>query len=317
MNRAILYGKDKLTGILTFFCCLVISSCNNDSKSISGAGDSPTSGTINISVDESFRPVIEEHIKVYESSFPGTTIIAHYKPEADCFRDLARDTATHLIIVTRGLNEKEEQFFKDSLHFVPGWNDVASDAITIVVNARSKDSLFTIDRLKKQLTGELGKRQTIVFDGLNATSTVRYVVDSILRGQRFDTSVVKAVKNSREVLDYVASDPDAIGFVGISWIGNPEDTAQVKLLKKVKIAYVRCDTCSDSPYVKPNQFSILTNRYPLVRGLYYILRENYSGLGSGFSGFLQYERGQLIFRRAYLGPKMGFALREVRMNQKL
>ena len=317
MNRAKLYGKDIIAGVLFFLSCLVYISCNNGVKSTAGAADSPTGGTINISVDESFRPVIEEHIKVYESSFPGTTIIAHYKPEADCFRDLVWDTATHLVIVTRGLNEKEEQFFKDSVHYVPGWNDVASDAITIVVNAGSKDTLFTIDRLKKQLTGELGKKQTLVFDGLNATSTVRYVVDSILRGQRFDTSVVKAVRNSREVLDYVANNRDAIGFVGISWIGNPEDTAEVKLLKKVKIAYVRCDICPDSPYVKPNQYSILTNRYPLVRGLYYILRENYSGLGSGFSGFLQYERGQLIFRRAYLGPKMGFALREVRMKGKL
>ena len=316
MNPTKIRIRKMLLKALAFFCFLTYFSCNNPDKSPPGAGDSPVSGTINISVDESFRPVIEEHIKVYESSNPGTTIIAHYKPEAVCFRDLVRDTATHMIIVTRGLNEREEMFFKDSLHYVPAWNDVASDAVTIVVNAASRDTLFTIDRLKKQLTGQLGKKQTIVFDGLNATSTVRYVEDSILRGQKFDTSVVKAVKNSRDVLDFVASDPEAIGFVGISWIGNPEDAAQVQMLKKIKIAYVRCDNCADTPYVKPTQYSILANRYPLVRGLYYILKENYSGLGSGFSGFLQYERGQLIFRRAYLGPKMGFAVREVRISQK-
>ena len=263
------------------------------------------------------RRIIEEQIKVYESSFPEVKIIAHYKPEADCFRDLLRDSATRLVIVTRGLNDREEMFFKDSLNYIPAWDDMASDAITLVVNNKSGDTLFTIDGLRKQLTGAMGKKQTIVFDGLNATSTVRYAVDSILKGEKFDTSVVKAVKTSHEVLEYVAANPNAIGFVGISWIGNPEDTAQVNMLKKIKMGYVRCDKCADSPYVKPTQLGILANRYPLVRGLYYILKENYSGLGSGFTNFMKYERGQLIFRRAYLGARMGFAIREVRIKEKL
>jgi phosphate transport system substrate-binding protein len=106
--------------------------------------------------------------------------------------------------------------------------------------------------------------------------------------------------------------------VGISWIGNPEDTAQVNMLKKLKIAYVQCNTCSDSAHQKPNQLSILTKRYPLVRGLYYILKENYNGLATGFVDFMQFERGQLIFKRAYLGSsKMGFAIRNVKINEKL
>jgi len=164
----------------------------------------------------------------------------------------------------------------------------------------------------------MGKKEQIIFDGLNATSTVRFAIDSILKGKRFDTGVVRAVNNSREVLDYVAANENAIGLVGISWIGNPEDTAQVNMLKKVKMAYVKCDSCVDTPYVKPTQLSIMTRRYPLVRGLFYILKENYSGLGSGFLNFMQYERGQLIFRRAYLGSsKMGFAIRNVKINEKL
>ena len=172
--------------------------------------------------------------------------------------------------------------------------------------------------MQQQLLGKLGKKQPIVFDGLSATSTVRFAMDSILKGKKFDTSVVKAVNNSKDVLNYVASDINAIGLVGISWIGNPEDTAQVNMLKKVKIAYVKCTICSDSIYLKPNQLSILTKRYPLVRGLYYILKENYSGLGAGFVDFMQYERGQLIFKRAYLGSsKIGFAIRSVKINEKL
>jgi len=293
------------------YCCLI--SCNE--TPVNTATDTPTSGTINISVDESFRPVIEAQIKVYESSFPNAKIIAHYKTEAECFRDLYSDSSNRMIIVTRGLTVNESRYYADSLSYAPVSDPIAKDAITILVNAASNDTLFSKERLQQQLTGKLKNNQVIVFDGLNATSTVRYAIDSLLNGGRFDSTVVKAVKSSQAVIDFVANNKDAIGFVGISWIGNPEDTAQLNMLRKVKMAYVQCRNCADSSYVKPSQLGIVTKQYPLVRGLYYILKENYSGLGSGFAQFLKYERGQLIFRRAYLAPVMGFEVRSVKINE--
>jgi phosphate transport system substrate-binding protein len=280
--------------------------------------DTLTSGTLHISIDESYKPVMDEQIKAFEGSNPDAKIIAHYKSESACLNDILNDSLTKMVIVTRGLTRKEENYFKESLHYQPRWDELATDAIAIVVNKKSTDTIFTLQRLQQQLAGLMGKKQQIIFDGLNATSTVRFAIDSILKGAKFDTAVVRAVKNSQSVLDYVAANENAVGLVGISWIGNPEDTAQVKMLQKLKMAYVKCDYCSDTPYVKPTQYGIMTKRYPLIRGLYYILRENYSGLGSGFLNFLQYERGQLIFRRAYLGPsKIGFGIRNVKINEKL
>ena len=299
-----------------FILCIGLIQCNT--KKTEQVTDTLTSGTVHISVDESFKPIIDEQVKVFEGSNPGAKIIAHYKSEAACLHDIFNDSITKMVIVTRGLSRKEEKYFKESLHYFPRWDELATDAIAIVVNKKSTDTIFTLQRLQQQLAGLMGKKQQIIFDGLNATSTVRFAIDSILKGAKFDTGVVRAVKNSQAVLDYVAANDNAVGLVGISWIGNPEDTAQVKMLQKVKMVYVKCEYCSDSPYVKPTQYGIMTKRYPLIRGLYYILKENYSGLGSGFLNFLQYERGQLIFRRAYLGPsKMGFGIRNVQINEKL
>ena len=304
-----------VTGVI-FLVAVITLSCTR--KKQNAVTDTPVSGFIDISVDESFKPVIDEQIKMFEASYDGAKINVHYKPEAECLKDLLKDSATRLIIVTRGLNGKEERYFEDSMNYVPRWDKIATDAIALVVNAKNTDTIFTLKRLQDQLSGRLGNKQPIVFDGLSATSTVRFAIDSILKGKSFDTSVVKAVINSKAVLNYIASDENAIGLVGISWIGNPEDTAQLNMLKKIKMAYVRCDICSDTPYVKPSQLSILTKRYPLVRGLYYILKENYSGLGAGFVDFMQFERGQLIFKRAYLGSaKIGFAIRSVKINEKL
>lgn len=279
--------------------------------------DTMATGTIHISVDESFKPVMEEQIRVFEQSFPKAHIIADYKTEADCFKDFFNDTANRMIIVTRGLTYDEDAYCLDSLKYYPHWDNIANDAITVIVNSKSNDTIFTLERLREQLTGKINRNQKIVFDGMNATSTVRFVMDSILKGRQFDTSVVQAVRSSQQVVDYVAKTENAIGFVGISWVGNPEDSAQVQMLNKVKIGYISCEVCDGKPYVKPMQASISTRRYPLVRGLYYILKENFNGLGTGFVNFLNQERGQLIFRRAYLGTRMDFGVRRVRINQKL
>ena len=276
--------------------------------------DSPERGRIHISVDESFKPVIDSQIQVFEALYPNARIIAEYKPEAECFRDLIKDS-TRMIIVTRGLSAEEEKFYKDSLKYGPTWDKVANDAVALVVNNNSKDTILTMEKIRGILDGSTGDKEIAVFDGLSATSTVRYAVDSILKGKPFDPKKVYASKSSQDVINYVATNSEAIGFVGVSWIGNKEDTSQLSFLKKVKIAAVQCATCEGQPFVKPYQANIMLKRYPLVRGLYYILKENYDGLGGGFANFMEYEKGQLIFRRAYLGPaRMNFSVRSATTN---
>jgi phosphate transport system substrate-binding protein len=306
-----------LRAIATALFFMAISAgCGNQSPA-TGSGEG-TGDTIHISVDESFKPVMDEQIKVYEASYPPAKVIAHYKPEANCLRDFFKDSATRMVVVTRGLTDREEAYFKDSAGYYPHWANLAADAIAILVHKDAPDSLFTVEALRNGLSGKGDRKHTFVFDGLSATSTVRFATDSILRGGSFDTTVVRAAKSSREVIDYVAANPGAVGLVGISWIGNPEDTAQLKLLQKVKIAFVRCETCADKPYVKPTQASIMLGKYPLVRALHYITKDGFSGTAAGFSSFMRYERGQLIFRRAYLMPlKIDFNIRNVKINETL
>ncbi len=276
--------------------------------------DTANSGLIHISVDESFKPVIDSEIQVFEALYPKAKIIAEYKPEADCFKDLIKDS-TRMIIVTRGLTDEEAKIYKDTLSYSPQWDKIANDAVAVVVNNNSADTILTLAKIRGILNGTTGDKEIAVFDGLKATSSVRFAIDSILKGKPLDPKKVFAAKNSEDVINYVAKNNGAIGFVGVSWIGNKQDTAQLSFLKKVKIAAIECERCEGKPYVKPYQANIMARRYPLVRGLYYILRENYDGLGGGFANFLIYERGQLIFQRAYLGPaKMNFSIRSATTN---
>jgi phosphate transport system substrate-binding protein len=288
-------------------------SCGNN-QAVKTPGDTIKTGVIHISVDESFKPIIDSQISVFESSFPDAKIIAHYKPEAECIKDLMIDSI-RMVIITRGLVSKEESILRDTLSFTPIQGKMAFDAIAVLVNKQAKDSIFDMADIRSLVKGTSGYKYKVVMDGLSATSTVRYAMDTLLQGQPFGKNVVAAT-SSDGVIDYVTNNKDAIGFVGVSWIGNKEDGNQLSFSENVKIASLECIICNPKAYVKPFQANIAMRRYPLVRGLHYILKENYQGLGSGFVNFLIYERGQLIFRRAFLWPaKMSFEVRNAGLNQ--
>jgi phosphate transport system substrate-binding protein len=120
-----------------------------------------------------------------------------------------------------------------------------------------------------------------------------------------------AANGSKAVVDYISRNENAIGFVGSSWVTNDQDPEQKAYQNKIRLALIECKkNCDSGSFAKPSQATITYDQYPLVRPLYYVLKENWNGLGTGFSNFLNLERGQLVFRRSYLVPaKMYFGIR--------
>ena len=305
----------KYIGSGLLFICLLqgITGCESYDDQKKKLKDTKDRGTIYISVDESFKPVIDEEVHVYESQHPNTKIIVSYKPEAECLKDFAVDSV-RMIIATRGYSQEEENFMVDSMKVAPEKMVVALDAIAVIVNPKAPDSLFDMTEIKEILTGKFKKKLIPVFDGVNATSTVRYIIDSVLRGDSLSPTA-SAARSSEGVIDYVSKNPDAIGFIGVSWIGNKEDTSQMSFLKKVRMAQLESVDIPGN-YILPVQANMYLRRYPMMRGITYILKENYKGLGHGFADFLSGEIGQLIFKRAYLVPaQKDFRIRPAKLNE--
>ena len=268
-------------------------------KQTDPAQDTRDKGTINISVDESFKPVIDAQVMVYEADHPDAKIRVNYKPEAECLKDLMVDSV-RMIIATRMINDEERNFLVDSLKVSPDQMMIAHDAIAVILHPDEENYRFTMKDIRDILQGRFKKNLIPVFDGLKATSTVRFIVDSVLRGDTL-TSKALAARSSEEVIDYVSKNPAAVGFVGVSWIGNKDDPKQQSFLTKVRLAEIECKGLPNQ-YVEPIQVNIYNGLYPMTRELVFILKENHRGLGYGFSTFMTTERGQLIFRRAYLVP---------------
>jgi phosphate transport system substrate-binding protein len=295
-----------------YFLFLILSACTEVTTDPNL--DTHSKGKINISADESFKPVIEAQVQVYEADYPDVKLNVHYKPEADCLNDLLVDSV-RMIIVTRYIDQNEKLFLEDSLKISPDQMMMAYDAIAVITHPDEEIRRFTMQDIREILQGKFRKNLIPVFDGLKATSTVRFIVDSVLRGDSLTTKAM-AARSSEEVVDYVSKNPATIGFIGVSWIANKDDTQQQSFLTKVRLAELECKGLPGQ-YVQPIQVNIYNGLYPLKRELVFILKEKYKGLGHGFSDFMTSERGQLIFRRAYLVPGyLPFIVRPTRLREK-
>lgn len=285
---------------------IILSACENAAQK---PVDTLSKGNIDISVDETYKPIIEQQIKVFDSSFPEGHIKANYKPETECIKDFM-DGNARVILVTRELSANEKQVLEQK-KVVPTTLAIAKDAIAVVVNNASGDSVLSIEQLKGILTGTYKTKYTVVFDN-QGSSTLRYMLDSIIPGEKLGANVF-AAKGNDSVIAYVAAQPGSIGFVGVSHTSDYEDPAELAFISTVRVVSIYNDKLQKA--YQPYQAFIATGHYKLTRNLYFINRETYPGLGTGFTNFLSKERGQLLFKQARLFPlRSNIVFRDASVN---
>jgi len=293
--------------ILLFLLALM--SCKNDKEL---KPTLPTEGNTIISVDESFAPIIEEQATAFMNRFPKAKIKINFKAEDRCWQDLD-DSTVDMIITTKMLTQKEIDYYKSINKYEFSRDVLAYDAMVLIVNKASSDTMMTEKEVKQMLLGQKFTAKKIVVDGTSATSTVRYIMDSILR-QKEVPKTIKGLKSNEDVIDFVSKTPNAVGFIGYSWIGNPDNPKHQVALKKVSIVNMQSRR-DEKDFVKPNYGNIAKGRYPYYRNITYILKENVEGVASGLRNWMMYERGQLVFKRAGFFPgKMNFKIRKVNLK---
>ncbi|TGE20345.1 phosphate ABC transporter substrate-binding protein, PhoT family [Hymenobacter aquaticus] len=292
----------------------LLASCNQYQGPAETATDTPTSGTLGISVDETFEPILKSQVDTFQKLYPAARITATYKPEEEVMRDLMANKI-RVAVVSRQLNTAEQAEF-ERLKIVPRTAKLAVDGLAIVVHPSNADSLLTVAKLQDIFTGKIqewaqvsGKRGlgtiNVVFDN-NHSSTTRYVQDSLTKGAAL-TKRVFAAKSNPALLDYVATHPNAIGIIGVNWISDRDDAAVQSFLKKVRIVGVSAQPNPQKPddYLQPYQAYLALKTYPLRREVYLISREARAGLGTGFASFAAGNKGQLIVLKSGLVPATG------------
>jgi phosphate transport system substrate-binding protein len=173
----------QLSGLLVLLTLL--SACQSKPKD--GQTDTYTSGVIAIAADESFQPIVQEEIDVFEGLFPLAGIVPRYVTEVDAVNLLLKDSL-RLAITSRRLTPEEMNSF-NSRKFFPQEIKIATDGLALITHLGNPDSLISVKDIRRILTGDAKQWKDIypasrlgdislVFDNKNS-STVRFAVDSI------------------------------------------------------------------------------------------------------------------------------------------
>jgi len=269
-----------------------------------------TTGKASIGADETFRPVVEAEIDVFKAIYGFTVFNTQYVPANEAFDLLLKDSV-QLIITSRELKKDEIAFFHQKKLY-PRQTLVAIDAIALIVNPSNKDSLITLDQIQDILTGKISKWNQlnpsspaepiqVVFDN-KESGIVQFMNDSICKG-KMATSNVFALDFNKDVIDYTATHPGTLGFIGASWITNRNDSLHLSFHKRIKVMSVSQEKNPQlSDYYKPYQAYMVDNIYPLTRNIYLINTEPRNGLATGFSAFVASDKGQRIILKSGILP---------------
>ncbi|WDF55136.1 PstS family phosphate ABC transporter substrate-binding protein [Mucilaginibacter sp. KACC 22063] len=252
-----------------------------------------------IAVDESFKPIIDEEAYVFKGIFTEAKPEFKYVTENEALRDLLNDSV-RVAILSRELDTTEARVLKNRT-LPPETIPFAIDAVVLIVNKASNDTLITVNDIKKMLNGDTKTDRNIVFDNPNS-SLVRYLKD-FSGNKELQQKNIYALKSNKEVLKYVSTHDNAIGIIGFSWLNDP-DPDYAADVNNVKIVAVRDENSKayGKEYYKPSQTSLVLKQYPLSRRLYVINSTGKVGLGRGFADFVSSDRGQRIILKSGLLP---------------
>jgi len=286
-----------ITGCIVVMVAFVM--CNRKSGKLT-ENDTAISGKAFLLADESFKPILEQEQYVFQSLYPDTKPELLYKTEADVIKLLLKDSI-RTAILARELNAEEVKLLT-SRALPPETTPFAHDAIAIIVNQQSNDTLITLNQVKQLLNGQIMTNKNVVFDNPNS-SLVRYLKE-LSGSKQLNNKNIYALNNNKDVITYVSEHTNAMGIVGYNWLNEPDDD-YAAAAAKVKIVAVKGNDNdkASTQYFKPSQATLTLNQYPLSRHLYYINCTGREGLATAFADFLHSDRGQRIILKSGLLPE--------------
>jgi phosphate transport system substrate-binding protein len=301
----------KINFLITLFCSVtfLLVSCGEKKDEKKSNADDPTKGEITIAVDESFAPILEAEVSAFMQSYKGTKINIASKPEAEAIGMMLNGKARFATVARELTNDEKEIFKQEDIQYRSF--KFAADGLALIINKENRDTLIKMSDLKDLMTGKKSKwseiggkmsgKVTLVFDNPNS-SNLRFLMDRFNLDRKVKVPFF-ALKNNKEVIEYVKTHKDAMGVIGVNWISDGEDASALNFIRSIRVmAVAEVENPSKDDYYEPFGYNIALKKYPLRREIKIILKEAHWGLGTGFINYMTGDNGQLIVLKSGLIP---------------
>jgi len=288
---------------LSFVCISILFfSCSNYFKD-DYVDNSPTSGKLKVYCDEGLELHVKNQAVTFESQYSNASIEVICRSDAEAVEALYNDSCK-AIVISRPLTENEVKAFK-SKDLNPLFTVVAYSGVALITNIKTNVSKLAMIQLEQMLIQPFvctdsingSTKISIVFES-DRSSVVHYLKDSVIKGENFSQNC-SALKNSQEVINYVANTPNTIGFIDFAWLSDRDDS--VFKANSTKIKFIPIGR-GDGVYFEPNQSSFKTGEYPLTRKVYVYRQASEFSLAKGFESFVAGPKGQTTFLKQGLLP---------------
>lgn len=285
--------NSRFLGLVVFV--FLFAMCNQKSKNESDK-ETILKGTLDITVDETVKPIVEDQVTVFEGTYYDAKISLKAKSEAELINDLLNQKAK-VAVTTRDLTKEEISRFEKS-KIKPRITPFAIDAIALISNKSNNDTLIALKTVIDFMQGKSDPGiKGLVFDNPNS-STVRYMKE-LAKVKDVPAKNVFSFKTNDEVIKFVSENDGMIGVVGVNWLSQPSPN-MVDVVKKINVLSVK--GLNDDKYYNPTQNDLAEVKYPLARDLFIINCQGYTGLGMGFASFVAGDIGQRIVLKSGLLP---------------
>jgi phosphate transport system substrate-binding protein len=300
--------KIKLFGAL--FVLVTFVSCELGTKLTKETKETVVTGTTTILVDETILPIVEDVVAVFENEYKNAKINLIAKPEGEIIR-LLKEDKSKIAILARNLSRSEMQYYSNK-NVIPRITEFGEDAVVFIANHSNALETISIDQFASKLKGTSSKSSSaIVFE--NPESSTLAFLKSKLAIDTLDSKAVFSMKDSKELIRFIAANKNAVGIVGVNWLLQPSLDIE-KEVQNVKILGIHTKGIIDGkPWVKPNQSNIADHSYPWTRKLYLLNFQGAKGLGMGFASYIAGENGQRILLKSGLSP-IKFPSREINIK---
>lgn len=279
----------------------LLNSCETHENPLAYQTDAHGRGKASIFVEDSYRPLFETSIYTFESQYPKASIKATYLSEGQII-DSFLGNKVKTVCISRDFSEKEKAFLKSQNVEVKS-DLLAYDAIALIVHPSNQDTMVSVEQLKNWISNDgakwPGSRKPVkmVFDRVTSAN-FNYLVK--LSEKKSLSKSVYALNSNEEVIKFVKSNPNALGFIGVNWISDQEDLQVMNFLDDIKVLYVSKKTGEQG--FQPYAGTIWTQEYPLHREMWLINKGRRAGLNTGFVIFMLGDKGQLLVQKSELVP---------------
>jgi len=287
--------------VLGLIVVLGLTACETHENPLAYQSDAHGRGSIDVYLEDSYKPLFTTSIYTFQSLFPKATITPKYLPEGDIISAFF-DNKVKTICISRDFTDKEKKYLKSKNVQVQS-DLIAYDAIALIIHPDNMDTMISVDRLKEWISSDgatwrgSGKPVKMVFDKVNSAN-FNYLTK--LSGKSTLSKNVYALNSNEQVIDYVKNNKQALGVIGVNWISDQEDFEVMNLLDSVNVMHVSQHEGQEG--FQPYAGTIWTKEYPLHREMWMINKGNRSGLNTGFVLFMIGEKGQLIIQKSELVP---------------